>query len=150
MWPFKKRALTVKELPVDGPWSVSEGKHNGNPMFVRTNVGYRGLPGVAGYDHQVGIAVPLNHPDPSGFPSPDEGEDLSAIEDMVCRLLDAENESLFVASITTSGMRELVYYTRDPKKVKLKFERVRDSISTHRIQLMIQLDKNWDVYSRLN
>ena len=119
-------------------------------MFVRTNTAYRNFRGVIGYEHQVGIAVRLICPEPSGLPSSTECRDLDAIEDAICDLLEAGAESLFVAVITTSGMREFVLYTRSPEQVKQKFEELRSRVKSHEIQLMIQPDKDWKVYARLS
>ena|SRR6516165_6279490 len=58
-------------------------------------------------------------------------------------------QCLFVAIITTSGMREFVFYTRDPEQVRKRFEEVRTGITSHQIQLMIQPDEGWSVYAQL-
>jgi len=149
MWPFKKRALRAEDLPIDDAWSVSQGDYNGKPIVVRAITGYRKFGGVIGYAHQVGIAVPLNAPEPSGLPSSIEIGALDSIEDSICGLLETQRESLYVAAITSNGMREFVFYTRSPEQVKQKFEQLRRSINSHQIQLMIQQDKDWQVYSRL-
>ncbi len=54
-----------------------------------------------------------------------------------------------MAVITTGGMREFVFYTRGPLSVEQRFEKLRRQISTHEIQLIIQPDKAWGVYSEL-
>ncbi len=150
MWPFNgKKTLKPEDLPIGEEWRVAEGEHNGNPMIVRMNAAYRRFSGVQGYTHQVGIAMPLVDPEPSGLPSSAENADLDTIEDDLCGLLQSANESIFVAAITTSGMRELVFYTRDPEQVKQKLEQARSSIESHQIQLMIQPDDEWKIYSRL-
>jgi len=150
MWPFNwKRVLNPKYLPIGDAWRVAEGEHNGKPMIVRMNAVYRAFKGVRGYDHQVGIAMPLLDPEPSGLPSTTENAVLDEIEDSICDLFQESNESLFVAVITTSGMRELVFYTRDPEEVKRKFERAKCHANGHQIQLMIQPDSEWKIYERL-
>jgi hypothetical protein len=118
-------------------------------MFVRTNTIYRDIMGVIGYEHQVGIAVPLRIQELSGLPSSEEFEELNSIEDSICGLLEIERESLFVAAISTGGMREFVFYTRSPELVKQKFQQLQSTISSHGIQLMIQLDRDWKIYKRL-
>ena len=117
-------------------------------MIVRANSGYSEFIPLRFYEHQVGIAVPLREPDPSGLPSSEEDSELSDIEDTICSSLETEATSLLVAAITTSGMREFVFYTRDPEDVKRRFEDVRTSITSHEIQLMIQEDKKWRTYSQ--
>jgi hypothetical protein len=148
MWPFSKKTRAPERLPIDGPWSVLEGEHKGQILVVRSNTGYKGFGRVAGYEHQVGIAVPLRAPEPNGLPSRAENAELEAIEKSICAELEFEAESLLVAIISTGGMREFVFYTRDPKQVERRFDFLRKRIPTHQIQLMIQADKRWKVYAR--
>ena len=149
MWPFKKETLSPDRLPVAGPWSVAEGKHSGQDMFVRRNTGYRQFESVPGYEHQVGIAVPLRKPETTGLPGAVEVALLGEIEDIICNSLEEQAESLLVAVITTSGMQEFVFYTRDPHRVQQRFEELRKRITSHEIQLMIQSDRAWRVYAQL-
>ena len=137
-------------LPIDGPWSVGESQYDGKVMIVRSNTGYRELKRVTGYEHQVGIAVPFRSPEPSGLPSPEEHVELDAIEDAISNSLQEQAESLLVAIITTSGMREFVFYTRAPQEVQHRFEQLRSRIASHEIQMMIQLDEAWEIYTELN
>ena len=149
MWPFKKSPQTADNLQVNDDWTVAQGDHNGRPMFVRFNGGFGGFRGKSRYPHQVGIAVPLKKPLETGLPTAQEISELAAIEDAICEVLEAEKESLLVLVVTTGGMQEFVLYTRSPEKVKLKFERLRGEITGHEIQLMIQEDKDWQVYAHL-
>ena len=149
MWPFNKKTRAPDRLPIDGPWSIGQGEHNGKILIVRSNTGYKEFGSVPGYDHQVGIAVPLRAAEPSGLPSPDEDAQLGQVEESICASLELEAESLFVAVITTSGMREFVFYTRAPEQVKQRFEQLQSIITSHDIQLMIQPDKEWNVYASL-
>jgi Family of unknown function (DUF695) len=149
VWPFSKKASTSDKLPINGPWAISQGEHNGRVMIVRSNTGYQGFGSVPGYEHQVGIAVPLNAPDATGLPSSGENAELQTIEDAICPALEEQAESVLVAVITTSGMREFVFYTRAPREVQQRFGKLRDRVTSHKIQLMIQPDKDWAVYARL-
>jgi len=149
MWPFKKKTTIQDRLPLDGPWSVAEGHNNGRVMIVRTNAGYREFGSLQGYEHQVGIAVPLLDAEATGLPSAAESAQLNEVEDAICSSLEEQAESLLVAIITTSRMREFVFYTREPERVKQRFEQLRNKITSHTIQLMIQSDPKWRVYSQL-
>ncbi len=115
-------------------------------MIIRRNNGYSESGKVPGYEHQVGIAVPLRSPEPTGLPSPEENIKLDAI----CNSLQEQAASLLVAIITTSGMREFVFYTRAPEQLQLRFEELRGQITSHEIQLMIHIDKTWEIYHQLN
>jgi hypothetical protein len=148
MWPFNKTLKTPDKLPIDGPWSVGQGQHNGQVLIVRSNSGYRDFAPIASYDHQVGIAVPMRDPDANGLPSTKEDSELGDVEDALCGSLESDDSTLLVAVITTGGMREFVFYTRKPKEVETAFESLRKSITSHEIQLMIQPDKRWNTYSQ--
>jgi hypothetical protein len=150
MWPSKKETLSPDRVPVDGPWTVATGTNNGQGMFVRRNTGYLQFKSVPGYEHQVGIAVPLGKPEVTGLPGAAELAQLSEIEDIICNSLEEQAESLMVAVITTSGMQEYVFYTRDPHSLQQRFEELRKRITTHEIQLMIQSDKSWRVNDQLS
>jgi hypothetical protein len=149
MWPFKRKKRQPERLPIDGPWLVKHGEYRGKPMIVRVNNGYKEYGSVAHYEYQVGIAVPLRDPEPTGLPSPSEDIELGQVEDAVNQALETQTESLLVAIITTGGMREFVFYTRDPEAVKRRFEQARAVITSHEIQLMIQQDKGWGVYAHV-
>ena len=140
---------TPLKTPIVGPWSVAEGKHGGRAMFVRRNTGYREFESVPGYEHQDGIAVPLRNAEENGLPGPVELALLGEIEEIICGLLEEQAESILVAVITTSGMQEFVFYTRDPHCVQKRFEELRKRINSHEIQLMIQSDKTWRIYAQL-
>jgi len=112
MWPFRKKTSSPDRLPIDGPWSVGKGQNDGKVMIVRANTGYREFGSLPGYEHQAGVAVPFRAPDPTGLPSSAENGQLNEIEDAIRDSMQEHAESLLVAIITTSGMREFVLYTR--------------------------------------
>ena len=90
----------------------------------------------------------MRDPDANGLPSTEEDLELGDVEDALCGLLESDASTLLVAVITTGGMREFVFYTRKPKEVETAFESLRQSITSHEIQLMIQPDKRWNTYSQ--
>ena len=149
MWPFKRKSPSLARLPIDGPWSIAEGEHSGGIMIVRMNIGYRDYKRVPGYEHQVGIAVPLAKVEANGLPRPTEGAILNEIEEVICNSLEEQAESLFVAVITTDGMREFVFYTREPDRVKERMMELRERIPSHELQLSIQSDRDWRIYAKL-
>jgi Family of unknown function (DUF695) len=93
--------------------------------------------------------VPLRKSETSGLPSATEDALLGEVENNICSSLEEQAESLLVAVITTGGMREFVFYTRDPQSVKRRFEQLRNRITSHEIQLMIQSDRTWRTYAQL-
>jgi hypothetical protein len=88
-------------------------------------------------------------PEPTGLPSPAGSIELGEIEDVLRSSLQERAESVLVAIITTSGMREFVFYTRAPEQLQQRFQELRARITSHEIQLMIQPDRTWEVYAQL-
>lgn len=101
----------------DGPWSVLEGQHDYRPMFVRLNTGARTVARSTGLAHRIGIAVLLQAPGDEGLPTSSESAVLATIEDALCDALHAGTEAVLTVVITTSGMREFVFYCAMPAHV---------------------------------
>jgi Family of unknown function (DUF695) len=118
-------------------------------MIIRTNIGYRNFKSVPGYEHQVGIAVPLINPEVTGLPGAAELAVLDGVEDTICSSLEEQAESLLVAVITTGGMREFFFYTRQPERVQERVVELRKRITSHEIQSIIQSDRDWKIYAQL-
>ena len=132
---------------VEESWSILRGENNGQPMFVRLNTGARGVAGSAAYGIRVGVALPLRNPRPDGLPDQVESEQLQSIEDA---LIAASNErAILVAVITTSGMREFVFYTGTGEWIPDFHQRMMCSTSSHEVQCMAQHDPDWTVYHQL-
>lgn len=128
---------------------MAKGQNDGKIMLVRANTGYRGLGSLPGYEYQAGIAIPFRAPEPTGLPPRTETAQLNAIEDAIQHSIEVQAESLLVAIVTTGGMREFVLYTRDPESLRRRFDQLRAATASHDLQLMIQPDRTWEVYSRL-
>ena len=150
MWPFRKKESKPETLPVDGPWSFSAGKRADHILLLRLNRGYQRLGKVVEYTHQIGIATPVLSPQPNGLPGGEENIVLGEVEDVIRRALEEEAESLFIAVITTNGMREFVFYTRSPEGARDRFSELIGQVRSHQLQLTIQPDENWDVYAALS
>ena len=142
----RKKYPTIEEIDITDEWSMFQGEHEGNSLIARVRTSAKDLIGHPSYAHQVGIAVPLKDPDQNGFPSGEESKQLNNIEDQVVGMLESGNESLLVVIISTGGMREFVLYTSNPAEVQRKFGELKKETFTHALQLMIQHDKDWNVY----
>jgi len=96
--------------------------------------------------HRLGIAVPLKHPNADGFPDADESADLIRIEDSLCAVLEGEPEAVKVLVITTSGMREFVFYTARAEVTVAAVLVLKAAATSHELQTMMEHDPSWDVY----
>ena len=141
----QKNAISLKEN-----WSISKGSHQGNLLLIRFNTDAKRIIGHPDYQHQVGIVIPINSPTEIGLPDNAESVDLNKIEDLLVNQLQENNESLLVAVITTSGVREFVLYTSDPQNLKEKFDLIKEFVQTHEPQIIIQPDEKWEIYKQLS
>lgn len=149
MWPFNKRFPPKSELVLEPRWSLDQGVYAGRPLLVRLNRGIDAAIGHPDYSHQVGVAIPLRAPDENGFPAREEGEQLGRIEDLLSERLEAERQCIHVATLSTGGMRELVFYSSDPASTHALLEQLATEVSTHEVQHIVQPDPRWKVYRQL-
>jgi hypothetical protein len=121
---------------------------DGAPLFFRRNDNARELAGHPDFIFRMGIALPLNLPNEHGFPSNEEMEQLNIIEDLLAARLEANQLALYVLAITTGGMREYVFYTRNAKTANEFLEEVRKEVVSHELQSYVEEDQNWEVYKQ--
>jgi hypothetical protein len=144
MFSFFKRKSQV--YPRESKWSAIQGSHGGKPMFLRRNDSAAQLAGHPDYKYRVGVALPLRAPNEHGLPSNDELNSLGLFEDSLASRLEAGEQSILVLAITTAGMREYVFYTRDPASADAILESLRAETSSHEIQRYITEDPKWQLY----
>jgi hypothetical protein len=146
MWPFSKKAEAPLRASAPDDWSLAQGQRDGFPMIVRMANAYRDLAPLPGYDHHLIISVHLRNPQPNGFPSSEEGDDLAALEQNLCRLLETGNDSLCVLVVTNNGLRDLIFYTRDIESAKHRTEGTLVAGTGFVIEFCIEPDELWEIY----
>ena len=134
--------------PRESKWTVLEGAHGGRPLFARRNDSASNLAGHPEYRFRIGVAVPLKCPNEHGLPGKDEMSELSAIEDTLVPRLESDQRSLQVLAITTGGVREFVFYTRDPAFSQRVLDALRSEVTSHEVQAYIEEDPKWDAYAQ--
>jgi len=142
-----RSAEMANDIP-DGPWVVAQGDYNGRPLFARINTGARGMAGDPGYGHRVGVAVPLLDPNADGLPGPEESAQLDEVEQKLVPALTSGGTAVFVLAITTSGMREFVFYTSKPAAVEPCLQRVSALVETHELEHVVEEDPAWVVFEQ--
>ncbi len=148
MFSWFKKALP--RYPEDCQWDIMEGKHGEKPMFVRRNTTAASFAGHPEYRHRVGVAIPLIAATELGLPTGEEMEQLNAIEDALNLALCVSQNSLQVLVVTTSGMREFIYYRRDPKTCPAALSKLEAAIGPHKLQAYIAEDATWSVYAQFS
>jgi hypothetical protein len=141
---FKKK----KPDPFDIPeaWHVLEGQYDGRRMLVRLNAALTEAEGHPDYGFQLGVAVPLNDPLDDGWPTPEEDQQLEAIETRLQKELEETRRAVLAAIITTGGMREFVFYTSTRDWIEAWAPRFDQETEGHAIQVMVRPDSEWSVY----
>jgi hypothetical protein len=80
------------------------------------------------------------------LPSESESAQLYKIEDVLVPGMEAGEHSILVLAITVGGMREFVFYTRDPVSAETAARSLQATISSHEIQSYVVEDPEWEVY----
>ena len=142
---LKKKAPTY---PEESRWSVHRGEHDGKPMYLRRNDSAKQLARHPDFRFRIGVAIPLKAADEHGLPAAGESDELGVIEDALASRLEAGQRSLHVLAITTAGMRELVFYTRDPSAMQPAVEAVRAEVHSHELQSYLAEDPNWELFEQ--
>ena len=131
-----------------GPWILAQGTYLDKPIFVRINEGLKGITGHPEYRDQIRIAVPLREPTDQGLPDEAESTELNTLEDTLCETLLEANESLLALVLTSRGVRELVFYTADKEAARRKATALGRASKTHRFQVTLRHDPDWQVFKQ--
>lgn len=139
--------MSIKNLfPTESSWAIGQGENEGLPLLLRSNSSAAPLIGHPEFGLRVGIAVPFNEPTENGLPSPEESEQLFAIEDLLTSHLEANQQAILVLVITTGNMREFIFYAGDKETIDSSLTKACSNIPSHEIQCYIESDPQWDLY----
>ena len=142
--PFRKKPDLAP--PADDSWSIATAERDGAPMLLRLNAALKSFVGSPAFSHRVGVAVPLQAPEPNGLPGTGESIALGEIEDNLLSVLCASRQTIAALIITTGGFREFVFYTSVPQEAAKTLEQLRDATSSHKLQFYVESDPKWEVY----
>jgi hypothetical protein len=137
---------TKVTYPTDSRWSVLQGKNADQPMLVRRNESAKVLKAHGGYRARVGIAVKLLEITADGFPSPHELSVLNSLEDALALAFEAKQNAIHALTITTSGFREYVFYSKETVDLSAALAIVRAKFNNYEIQFYAAEDADWRVY----
>ena len=112
-------------------WTVGQSELNGKPIFLRSNIGFKEFKDKDVYPYRIGFAFPLLNPKSNGLPTDDEMNQLNEIEDLLDNKLVQKKYAFLTLVITTSGMREFVFYSNKPDDVKKQIDSIKKSIKHH-------------------
>ena len=127
-------------------WHLFQGTINRHPALVRINRGVKNLIGNPDYGYHVDVSIPFGRTNPDGLPSSEENEVLSTVEEIYVEELESHTPSIFVAAVTSGGVRQLMFYTGDPLHVERHVKKLREKLQSYRTGVEIREDSNWDAY----
>jgi hypothetical protein len=84
--------------------------------------------------------------DESGLPCARDDAELTRIEEDMLVSLEADGLSVQVAAVLKDGVKDLLYYTRDPEHFLEVAALARDSYPNYRVQCEIAKDAAWSHY----
>ena len=144
---FRKKSKAEDPKTASDEWTVLEGDVDGVPTMIRVRSGLKASVGHPSYGLQMGVAIPLNNPDPGGMPSIEEHRELKDVEDTLEEL--AADNAVLAAVVTTGEMREFVLYTGTSDWIESFHLALEAAVPSHEIQVIAQHDANWDVFRSL-
>lgn len=139
------RPLNPSQNP-EANWILGKGERDGFPMIIRMASAWSALAPVAGYDHHLIVSVRFQKPQPNGFPSFEEGDQLESLEMSLCRLLEAENESLCVLVISNNGLRDFIFYTQNPNGLGRKLKENASLFHGFVVEFALEPARGWEIY----
>lgn len=148
MWPFSSKPASADD-PWNGSWVVAHRRAPGRPMYLRCNQSARALIDERRWTVCVSVGIPLRDADHDGLPRGVEAADLLTIEEVLLRHLEDTRRGILVLTISTSGMREFVFYAADSDWAQRALDRAREEISTHEVQSYVEQDPEWRRYQEL-
>ena len=151
MWSFSQKTKDLQTLPsISDPchrWGIAEGDYDGSPLIVRFNNSGKEWCAHPGLPIKLGFAVPLNTPTENGLPESVESEQLSDIEDVIVREVQARTKGLHALVLSTSNMKEFVFYIPRRVDVESLHKAVQEAVPTHDVQCMAEKEVKWDSFT---
>ena len=137
---------TKVTYPIDCRWNVLQGKNADQPMLVRKNESAKVLKAHGGYRARVGVAVKLLETTDDGFPSARELSVLNNLEDALAVAFETKENAIHALTITTSGFREYVFYSKETVDLSAALSIVRAKFNSYELHSYAAEDADWRVY----
>jgi hypothetical protein len=129
-------------------WALKEVLAPGSPerWFFRKNLAPAVAPAHPGYRHITYLTFSYSPKDESGLPSKRDDVVLTQIEESVSASLEADGLSVQVGAALKGGVKDLLYYTRDPERFLTVATQTRHDYPQYRVQCEIVEDPRWSQY----
>lgn len=98
-----------------GEWATATGDEDGKPVLYRVRIGRPEGLDPEEYPHQITVLWTYE-PGPDGLPTSDVLARMEEFEKLLGSVLQPQLAAVMVAVVTGTGVREWMWYARDPEK----------------------------------
>jgi Family of unknown function (DUF695) len=132
----------------DDCWILKEFTRPGFPeiAYFRKNDAPTITPGHPDYPFQVYLTLNYIPKDQTGLPSPADTEALYRFEESAFALLEHDQLAVMVATVVQSGVKDHLFYTRDPEEFSRRADRLASETTVFSPAYQIQHDPAWSIY----
>ena len=136
-------------MPTAGDnWSLKEYRPKDSPeaWFFRKNLAPDIPVRHPDYGHSAYLTFAYQPRDESGLPTKEDEAILFRIEESELGSLLSDRLAVQIASVTKSGIKDLLFHTRDPQEFLRRAEWFRDTYTQFRVSCEISPDPEWSQY----
>lgn len=132
-------------------WSLKEYRPKGSPevWFFRKNLAPEIPVRHPDYGYLAYLTFCYQPRDESGLPTNEDEEILFHIEDTGLANLVADGLAVQIGAVTKSGVKDLLFHTRDPEAFLRRAEQFRHAHAQFRVGCEISPDPLWSQYEDL-
>ena len=114
----------MSAIPETDCWLLKKFTKPNSPTvgYFRKNESPTITPGHPAYPFQVYLTVNYIPKDETGLPSSADTEALYGFEEAAFAQLEQDEHAVMVASVVKSGVKDLLFYTRDPEEFSRRFD----------------------------
>jgi hypothetical protein len=141
---FKLKAA----MPPADDWTLKEYQPKDSPQrwFFRKNIAPAIPPKHRDYGFLAFLTFHYDPRDESGLPSVEDEELFFQLEESRLGVLEADSLSIHVAAVTKNGVKDFLFYTRDPHLFLHRAEQFKSGYPQFRVACDISPDPQWDQY----
>lgn len=141
---MKKQSPSIKE-----EFALYKLTRDGKEYMVRGNKWLWNIAPDSSYPYQVGIATTIKTTNHNGFPSSEENQRLTQVEDLIIDQFTSGDFAIFVGAVTGGGIKEFVLYAKNPDEARSNFDKLQQAVSDYQLQLNIKEDSEWVTFTTL-
>jgi len=132
-------------------WSLKEyhPKDSSEIWFFRKNLAPSVSAGAKSHEHVVYLTFHFQPRDTSGFPTNQDENTLFDIENYEIPKLEQDGLAVLVGAVLKPGIKDLIFYTRDPQGFLQAAIPIRDNNPQFCVECEISPDPEWGQYHDL-